>query len=83
MICFAVSSAWPHTHSGVGKSGAPALKRKLARLILPVLICVAVRTVLSYPSIGLGQEVEGGLVLAGEECQGVQRGLVERGGGDT
>ena len=44
---------------------------------------VTVCTVLSYPSIGLGQEVEGGLVLAGEECQGVQRGLVERGGGDT
>ena len=44
---------------------------------------VAVRTVPSYPSIGLGREVEGGLVLAGEECQGVRRGLVERGGGDT
>ena len=41
---------------------------------------VAVCTVLSYPSIGLGREVEGGLVLAGEECQGVRRGLVERGG---
>ena len=44
---------------------------------------VAVRTVPSYPSIGLGREVEGGLVLAGEECQGARRGLVERGGGDT
>ena len=44
---------------------------------------VAVCTVLSYPSIGLGREVEGGLVLAGEECQGARRGLVERGGGDT
>ena len=44
---------------------------------------VAVRTVPSYPSIGLGREVEGGLVLAGEECQGVRRGLVECGGGDT
>ena len=44
---------------------------------------VAVRTVLSYPSIGLGREAEGGLVLAGEECQGARRGLVERGGGDT
>ena len=44
---------------------------------------VAVCTILSYPGIGLGQEVEGGLVLAGEECQGVRRGLVERGGGDT
>ena len=44
---------------------------------------VAVCTVLSYPSIGLGREVEGRLVLAGEECQGVRRGLVERGGGDT
>ena len=44
---------------------------------------VAVCTVLSYPSIGLGREVEGGLVLAGEECQGVRRGLVECGGGDT
>ena len=44
---------------------------------------VAVCTVLSYLSIGLGREVEGGLVLAGEECQGVRRGLVERGGGDT
>ena len=37
----------------------------------------------SYLSIGLGREVEGRLVLAGEECQGVRRGLVERGGGDT
>ena len=46
-------------------------------------LVVAVHTVLSYPSIGLGREVEGGLVLAGEECQGVRRGLVERGGGDT
>ena len=44
---------------------------------------VVVCTVLSYPSIGLGREVEGGLVLAGEECQGVRRGLVEHGGGDT
>ena len=44
---------------------------------------VAVCTVLSYPSIGLGREVEGGLVLAGEECQGVRRGLVERGDSDT
>ena len=44
---------------------------------------VAVCTVPSYPSIGLGREVEGGLVLAGEECQGARRGLVERGGGDT
>ena len=44
---------------------------------------VAVCTVLSYPSIGLGREVEGGLVLAGEECQGVRRGLVECGGGDN
>ena len=44
---------------------------------------VAVCTVLSYPSIGLGREVEGGLVLTGEECQGVRRGLVECGGGDT
>ena len=53
--------------------------------ILPLLVylLVAVCTVLSYPSIGLGREVEGGLVLAGEECQGVRRGLVERGGGDT
>ena len=34
-------------------------------------LVVAVCTVLSYLSIGLGQEVEGGLVLAGEECQGV------------
>ena len=47
------------------------------------LLCVAVCTVPSYPSIGLGREVEGGLVLAGEECQGARRGLVERGGGDT
>ena len=47
------------------------------------LLLVAVRTVPSYPSIGLGREAEGGLVLAGEECQGVRRGLVERGGGDT
>ena len=52
-------------------------------LILESLQSVAVRTVLSYPSIGLGQEVEGGLVLAGEECQGARRGLVEHGGGDT
>ena len=44
---------------------------------------VAVCTVLSYLSIGLGREVEGGLVLTGEECQGVRRGLVEHGGGDT
>ena len=44
---------------------------------------VAVRTVPSYPSIGLGREAEGGLVLAGEECQGARRGLVERGGDDT
>ena len=44
---------------------------------------VAVCTVLSYLSIGLGREVEGSLVLAGEECQGVRRGLVECGGGDT
>ena len=44
---------------------------------------VAVCTVLSYPSIGLGQEVEGRLVLAGEECQGVRRSLVECGSGDT
>ena len=47
------------------------------------LLCVAVCTVPSYPSIGLGREAEGGLVLAGEECQGARRGLVERGGGDT
>ena len=46
-------------------------------------LVVAVRTVPSYPSIGLGREAEGGLVLAGEECQGARRGLVERGGGDT
>ena len=52
-------------------------------LILEGLQSVAVCTVLSYPSIGLGREVEGGLVLAGEECQGARRGLVERGGGDT
>ena len=32
---------------------------------------VAVCTVLSYLSIGLGREVEGRLVLAGDECQGV------------
>ena len=44
---------------------------------------VAVCTVLSYLSIGLGREVEGGLVLTGEECQEVRRGLVEHGGGDT
>ena len=52
-------------------------------LILEGLQSVAVCTVLSYLSIGLGREVEGGLVLAGEECQGVRRGLVECGGGDT
>ena len=52
-------------------------------LILEGLQSVVVCTVLSYPSIGLGREVEGGLVLAGEECQGVRRGLVERSGGDT
>ena len=52
-------------------------------LILEGLQSVAVCTVLSYPSIGLGQEVEGGLVLAGEECQEAQRGLVERGDSDT
>ena len=52
-------------------------------LILESLQSVVVCTVLSYPSIGLGREVEGGLVLAGEECQGVRRGLVERSGGDT
>ena len=52
-------------------------------LILEGLQSVAVCTVLSYPSIGLGREVEGGLVLAGEECQGARRGLVEHGGGDT
>ena len=46
-------------------------------------LCVAVCTVLSYPSIGLGQEVEGGLVLAGEECQEARKSLVEHGGGDT
>ena len=44
---------------------------------------VAVRTVPSYPSVGLGRDAEGGLVLAGEECQGARRGLVERGGDDT
>ena len=47
------------------------------------LFSVAVCTVPSYPSIGLGREVEGGLVLTGEECQGARRGLVEHGGGDT
>ena len=52
-------------------------------LILEGLQSVAVCTVPSYPSIGLGREAEGGLVLAGEECQGVRRGLVECGGGDT
>ena len=51
----------------------------LDRLVRDVAVC----TVLSYPSIGLGREVEGGLVLAGEECQGARRGLVEHGGGDT
>ena len=40
-------------------------------LILEGLQSVAVCTVPSYLSIGLGQDVEGGLVLAGEECQGV------------
>ena len=48
-----------------------------------ILSHVVVCTLLSYPSIGLGREVEGRLVLAGEECQGVRRGLVECGGGDT
>ena len=40
-------------------------------LILESLQSVAVCTVLSYLSIGLGQDVEGGLVLAGEECKEV------------
>ena len=52
-------------------------------LILEGLRSVAVCTVLSYPSVGLGRDVEGGLVLTGEECQGVRRGLVEHGGDDT
>ena len=58
-------------------------KIALQGLVVEACVCVVVCTVLSYPSIGLGQEVEGRLVLAGEECQGVRRGLVEHGGSDT
>ena len=65
------------------KEGKEKRRREEAGGAGEVLIGVAVCTVPSYPSIGLGREVEGGLVLAGEECQGVRRGLVERGGGDT
>ena len=60
----------------------PIFAMVISILLLYYLI-VAVCTVLSYPSIGLGREAEGGLVLAEEECQGARRGLVERGGGDT
>ena len=37
-------------------------------LILEGLQSVAVCTVLSYLSVGLGQDVKGRLVLTGEEC---------------
>ena len=54
---------WTDSHKGEERAGAAGV-RELGKI-------VAVCTVLSYPSIGLGREVEGGLVLAGEECQEV------------
>ena len=47
------------------------LPEVLRKILIKRKIPVAVCTVLSYPSIGLGQDVEDRLVLAGEECQEV------------
>ena len=77
----------PSRHKPYGQAQQIDLPKTLWETIMMDFVVklpnVVVCTVLSYPSIGLGREVEGGLVLAGEECQGAQRGLVEHGGGDT